>query len=92
MIILEPHDRWDVSSDANFHRSKNWLDTLRSERIKEICVLCSSKYYYSIGKNPDELIQLKIDNFRNVNTAKEFQTELRMKKVGIAVTPILAIL
>ena len=59
----------------NFTSAKNWLDTLRSEQTKEIYVLRLKMYCDGVGKNPDELIQLKIDGLTNVATAKEFQAE-----------------
>jgi len=58
-----------------FASAKNWLDTIRSERTKEVYVLRLRQYCEGVGKNPDELIQLKIDGLRNVATAKEFQAE-----------------
>lgn|GEM_PF-1390846 len=58
-----------------FTSAKNWLDTLRSERTKEIYVLRLKQYCDAVGKNPDELIELKVDGLRNIATAKEFQAE-----------------
>ena len=58
-----------------FASAKNWLDTIRSERTKEIYVLRLKQYCDAVGKNPDELIELKVDGLRNVATAKEFQAE-----------------
>jgi hypothetical protein len=58
-----------------FSSAKTWLNTIRSERTKEIYVLRLKQYCDAVGKNPDELIALKIDGLRNVATAKEFQAE-----------------
>jgi len=58
-----------------FNSAKTWLDTIRSERTKEIYVLRLKQYCDGVSKNPDELIALKIDGLRNVATSKEFQAE-----------------
>lgn len=37
-------------------------------------------YCFNVGKNPDELIQLKLEGLQNVNTEKEFQAENLLEK------------
>jgi hypothetical protein len=59
----------------SFQSGKNWFESLRSEKTKEVYLTRLKEYLDAVGKNPAELIQLKIDSLKNVATAQEFQAE-----------------
>lgn len=70
----------------NFQSGKNWFDTLMSEKTKEVYLTRLKQYMDAFGKNPDELIELKVDGLRNVATAKEFQAESLLNNYLYTVT------
>ena len=43
----------------SFESGKNWFDKLRSEKTKGIYLTRLKQYMDAVGKNPDELIQIK---------------------------------
>ena len=62
-----------------FASAKTWINTIRSERTKTMYLSRLKQYCDAVGKNPDQLIEFKVDGLRNVTTAKEFQTETLLK-------------
>jgi hypothetical protein len=58
-----------------FQSGKAWLDSLHSTETKRIYLYRLRQYCDAVGKNPDELIDLKIDGLRNLATPEEFQAE-----------------
>ncbi len=58
-----------------FSSGKKWADTLRSEATKEIYFTRIKQYCDAVGKNPDELLEYKIDGLKNITTSKEWQAE-----------------
>jgi hypothetical protein len=61
--------------DAEVPECKKLENTMRSERTKTMYLSRLKQYCDAVGKNPDELIEFKIDGLRNVATTKEFQAE-----------------
>ncbi len=46
-----------------FRSAKNWINTMRSEHTKTMYLSRLKQYCDAVGKNPDELIEFKIDGF-----------------------------
>ena len=58
-----------------FECGRTWFSSIASPRTKETYSKDLKQYCDAVGKNPDELLELKIEGIRNVGTAKEFQAE-----------------
>jgi hypothetical protein len=52
-----------------------WFNKLPSENTKRTYLPNLKKYCKWAKKNPDDLIQLKIESLQAINTPKEFQAE-----------------
>lgn len=60
---------------GQFQSSKKWLNSMVSEDTKRLYVSYFKRYCDSVGKNPDELIQLKLEGLKHVGEPNEFQAE-----------------
>jgi integrase len=58
-----------------FNSGMMWFNKLNSQATKDTYLPNLKKYCTWANKNPDELIQLKIEGLQAVNTPKEFQAE-----------------
>lgn len=58
-----------------FESGKAWVDTIQSPDTKRVYLSRLRHYCEAVGKNPDELIELKVEGLKNINTPKEFQAE-----------------
>jgi hypothetical protein len=58
-----------------FQSAKTWINTIRAENTKNMYLKHLKRYCDAVNKNPDELIEFKIDGLRNVTTPKEFHAE-----------------
>jgi hypothetical protein len=52
-----------------------WFNKLGSENTIRTYLPNLKKYCNWVKKNPDELIQLKLEGLQSINTPKEFQAE-----------------
>jgi hypothetical protein len=59
----------------HFATARTRLNTIRSENTKIMYLKHLKRYCDAVNKNPDELIEFKIDGLRNVTTPKEFRAE-----------------
>ena len=59
----------------SFNSGMMWFNKLNSQATKNTYLPNLKKYCTWAKKNPDELIQLKIEGLQAVNTPKEFQAE-----------------
>lgn len=59
----------------NFESGRIWYNKLVSPVTKRIYLSNPKNYCDAVGKNPDELIQLKLDGLKSIGTNKEFQAE-----------------
>lgn len=59
----------------SFHSGKLWLANLPSKETQRVYIPLFKRYCDVTGKNPDELIQLKMEGQKAVGTPKEFQAE-----------------
>ena len=75
MYLFESHDRRANPLDASIPSVKTWINTIRAENTKNMYLKHLKRYCDAVSKNPDELIEFKIDGLRNVTTPKEFQAE-----------------
>ena len=57
-----------------------WFSKLRSENTVRTYLPNLKKYCNWVKKNPDELIQLKLEGLQSINTPKEFQAENLLDK------------
>jgi len=71
--LTDASKEWLLSfvSGQNFYdkKMKNSKDT------ETIYISRIASYCFNVGKNPDELIQLKLEGLQNSNTSKEFLAE-----------------
>lgn len=58
-----------------FNAGSIWFSKLDSSHTKKTYLPHFKKYCDWTHKNPDELIQLKIEGLQNINTTKEYQAE-----------------
>lgn len=58
-----------------FECGQTWFSSITAPRTKEMYSKDLKQYCDAVGKNPDELLELKVEGIRNVGTAKEFQAE-----------------
>ena len=58
-----------------FECGQTWFNSITSPRTKEMYSKDLKQYCDAVGKNPNELLELKVEGIRNVGTAKEFQAE-----------------
>ncbi len=58
-----------------FESGRLWYGKLVSDVTKRIYLKRLKDYCDAVEKNPDELIQLKVEGLQNIGTAKEFQAE-----------------
>jgi hypothetical protein len=58
-----------------FNSGMAWFNKLISENTKRTYLPNFKKYCDWAKKNPDELVQLKIEGLQSINTPKEFQAE-----------------
>ena len=58
-----------------FESGKKWYNTFRSEATKALYIERLEHYCKTVAKNPDELINLKIEGLKNINSEKEWQAE-----------------
>src|SRR4030067_532329 len=58
-----------------YETGKVWYNKLLSEVTKIIYLARFKSYCDSVKKTPDELIELKIEGLKSINTPKEFQAE-----------------
>ncbi len=63
--------RWIKQFDAG----RIWFNKLTSEETIRTYLRNLHRYCKAVGKNPDELIALKMEGQRNIGTYKEFQAE-----------------
>ena len=47
---------------------------------EQIYISRIASYCFNVGKNPDELIKLKLEGLQNLNSEKEFQAEDLLEK------------
>ena len=64
----------------SFNAGSVWFSKLDSLNTKKTYLPHFKKYCDWANKNPDELIQLKIEGLQNINTSKEFQAEALLEK------------
>jgi hypothetical protein len=72
---MNPQMKELISWILRFESGKTWYNKLVSEATKKVFLQRLRLYCDGIGKTPDELIELKVDGLRAVNTSKEFQAE-----------------
>jgi len=58
-----------------FESGKKWYNTFRSEATKALYIERLEHYCKTVAKNPDDLINLKIEGLKNINSEKEWQAE-----------------
>lgn len=58
-----------------FNSGMAWFNKLNAENTKRTYLPNFKKYWDWAKKNPNELIQLKIEGLQSINTPKEFQAE-----------------
>jgi hypothetical protein len=58
-----------------FDSGRIWYNKLTSEETIRTYLRNLHRYCKAVGKNPDELIELKMEGQRNIGTPKEFQAE-----------------
>ena len=58
-----------------FNSGMAWFNKLNSDSTKKTYLPNLKKYCDWAKKNPDELIQFKIEGLQSINTPKEFQAE-----------------
>ncbi|MGA2682586.1 MAG: hypothetical protein ABSF44_12395 [Candidatus Bathyarchaeia archaeon] len=58
-----------------FESGRKWFNTFKSEQTKRLYTERLEHYCKTVGKNPDELIELKIEGLKNINSVKEWQAE-----------------
>ena len=58
-----------------FESGKKWYNNFKSEQTKTIYIERLEHYCKTVGKSPDELIALKIEELKNINSMKEWQAE-----------------
>ena len=64
----------------NFNSSTSWFNKLDALNTKRTYLPHFKKYCDWTKRNPDELIQLKIEGLQAINTSKEFQAEDFLEK------------
>jgi len=64
-------DTWLLS----FECGRTWFNSITAPRTKELYSKALKQYCDAVGKNPDELLELKVEGIRNIATSKEFQAE-----------------
>jgi len=58
-----------------YETGRAWYNKLLSEVTKCIYLQRFKRYCDAVEKNPDELIDLKVEGLKSINTSKEFQAE-----------------
>jgi hypothetical protein len=57
-----------------------WYSKLTSIETKRVYLRNLLRYCKTVGKNPDQLIELKMEGQRNIGTLKEFSAETLLEK------------
>lgn len=63
-----------------FRCGKIWINKLVSKETKRVYLSYFKKFCDAVGKNPDELINMKLEGMKNVGTQKEFNIKLPLKE------------
>jgi integrase len=63
----------------SFQSGKAWFNKLESEQTKRVYLTYLKKFCDAVQKNPDELVELKLEGLKNIGTAKEFQMEILLE-------------
>lgn len=58
-----------------FDSGKIWFNKLVSDETKRTYLRNLRRYCKTVGKNPDELVTMKMEGLQNIGTPKEFQAE-----------------
>ena len=58
-----------------FQSGRIWFNKLNSEVTKRIYLTHFKRYCKKVGKNPDELIRLKIEGQKHIGDKQEYQAE-----------------
>jgi len=58
-----------------FESGKKWYNLFKSEQTKTIYIERLENYCKTVGKTSDELVALKVEGLKNINSEKEWQAE-----------------
>jgi hypothetical protein len=59
----------------SYETGKAWYNKLLSNVTKRVYLQQFKRYCDAVNKSPDELIELKIEGLKSINTSREFQAE-----------------
>jgi integrase len=59
----------------SYETSKAWYNKLLSDVTKRVYLQQFKRYCDAVNKSPDELIELKVEGLKSINTPREFQAE-----------------
>lgn len=63
----------------SFQSGKVWFNKLESEETKRVYLSYFNRFCDAVQKNPDELIEMKLEGLKNIGTSKEFQMEILLE-------------
>ncbi|MGA2766959.1 MAG: hypothetical protein ABSF24_01410 [Candidatus Bathyarchaeia archaeon] len=59
----------------SYETGRAWYNKLLSDVTKRIYLQQFKRYCDAVNKSPDELVELKIEGLKSINTSREFQAE-----------------
>lgn len=59
----------------SYETDRAWYNKLLSDVTKRIYLQQFKRYCDVVYKSPDELVELKIEELKSINTSREFQSE-----------------